>query len=119
MATATPSRTTEMGPEAAAAANTVPTIKTISEMRWSGESLSPRLAVAGEVTPVNLFLGVLAAPDFMLSRTCRPPGPPPRRPPRPHPAQRAPCMPVPVAGPWHKGLSRQQSPRQTGSLDHV
>ncbi len=54
-----------MGPEAAAAASTVPTIKTISEMRWSGGALSPRVAVAGEVTPVNICLGVLTAADFI------------------------------------------------------
>jgi hypothetical protein len=42
----------------------VPTTKMISEMRWSGESLSPRVAPAGEVTPVNIFLGLVTAADF-------------------------------------------------------
>jgi len=64
MAAATPKRTTQRGPEAAAAAPTVPPIKTTSEMRWSGEALSLRLAVAGEVTLVTICLHVLIATDF-------------------------------------------------------
>jgi len=54
MAVATPRRTSQTEPAAKAAAATVPVIKTISEMRWSGEALSPRLAVAGEVTLVTI-----------------------------------------------------------------
>jgi hypothetical protein len=33
-------------------------------MRWSGEALSLRLAVAGEVTLVTICLHVLIATDF-------------------------------------------------------
>jgi hypothetical protein len=42
----------------------VPVIKTTSEMRWSGEGLSPRLALAGEVTLATILLGLLTAVDF-------------------------------------------------------
>jgi hypothetical protein len=42
----------------------VPVIKTTSEIRWSGEGLSPRPAVAGEVTLATILLGLLTAVDF-------------------------------------------------------
>jgi hypothetical protein len=64
MAAATPRRTIHRDPPAAAAAPTVPVIKTTSEMRWSGEGLSPRLALAGEVTLATILLGLLTAVDF-------------------------------------------------------
>jgi hypothetical protein len=51
-------------PAAAAAAATVPVIKTISEMRCSREAVSPRLAVAGEVTLVTILRSMPSAGDF-------------------------------------------------------
>jgi hypothetical protein len=64
MAVATPRRTIQRVPAAAAAAATVPVIKTISEMRCSREALSPRLAVAGEVTLVTILRSMPSAGDF-------------------------------------------------------